>query len=145
MDYTEYYDNYYLMHHGVKGMKWGVRKQRSAGNSKYRRKKYRDPDYIYAHQKRKVSEMSNNDLDKALNRLRKESEYLQRTNKPSATLKWGKRIVGTVATAIAVRELTALANKGVNKLKNTNMEDIFKAANDIYHSIPHSPRVNVRF
>jgi chromosome segregation ATPase len=78
--------NTYLYHHGIKGMKWGVRKKRAPAHEDYRR----------AHDKKSVREMSDKELRDRNNRLQAERQYQQMTKKTGR----GKKIVqGLIATA----------------------------------------------
>lgn len=68
-----YYDDY-LEHHGVKGMKWGVRRQRrkelrSFKKSSKKMAKKQKAEYY------KRDTMTNADLQKRIERLRLENEY----------------------------------------------------------------------
>lgn len=56
-----------LYHYGIKGMKWGVRKKKN--NVKPH------DDYVKAHSKKSVKEMSDNELRSRLNRLQMEQNY----------------------------------------------------------------------
>lgn len=61
----------YLMHHGVKGMKWGVRRARSRVTSRY------SSDYNKTRKLRRKSskKLSNDELKELNNRMRLEQEY----------------------------------------------------------------------
>ena len=83
-----------LMHYGVLGMKWGKRKARYS--SKSSKTMSADAKEVSKIKKKKVSEMSNEELRKANNRLQLEQNY-SRLN-PN-TVKKGMMFVGaTVAT-----------------------------------------------
>lgn len=91
-----------LYHHGILGMKWGVRRFQNkdgtltnAGKARYNTdggnnttKKEAKP------QKKSVSEMSDKELQDAINRLRNEQLYAQLTApKPNKLVQAGKRAV----------------------------------------------------
>lgn len=68
----------YLMHHGVKGMKWGVRKaKRSVALANRRRISKYSEDYNETRQLRRKSskQLSNEDLKKLNKRMNLEQEY----------------------------------------------------------------------
>lgn len=82
-----------LMHYGVLGMKWGVRKKRT--------QTYHD-DYQKAHSKKSVREMSNTELRERNNRLQMEQQYAQMTKRKNI----GKQaITAIVATAATIKAL----------------------------------------
>jgi hypothetical protein len=82
-----------LYHHGVKGMKWGVRRTRSADSAK-----------VKAIRKKRVYEMSNQDLKDANNRLNLENQYRDLSKKSNA----GRRAVTAyIATAGTITAITA--------------------------------------
>lgn len=60
-------NNNELYHYGVLGMKWGVRKKRKTTKP--------HDDYVKAHSKKSVSEMSDKELRSRLNRLQMEQNY----------------------------------------------------------------------
>lgn len=111
-------DNTYLYHHGVKGMKWGVRKKRKPAHEDYRK----------AHDKKDVREMSDAELRARNNRLQAERQYQQMTKKTSK----GKKIVrgliataGTIAAAEAAYKTYArLANTGLDKVGDMVVKSI---------------------
>ena len=84
-----------LMHYGVLGMKWGVRKDRSSGSSRKRGKSSWSDDAREARaiKKKKVKQMSNAELKKLNERTRLEQEY-SRLN-PSAINKGWKAVAAT--------------------------------------------------
>lgn len=107
-----------LRHYGVLGMKWGKRKARNTHN-----------DYKNAHNKKHVSEMSDQELRNRNNRLQMEQQYKQLTKKTNH----GKKVVnsliaaaGTIASAeraystykkygkAAVNKLSDMVVKGIN-------------------------------
>lgn len=102
-------DKNYLAHYGVLGMKWGVRRTRSADSAK-----------VKAIRKKKVYEMSNQDLKDANNRLQLETQYRDLSRRSNA----GKRAVSAfIATAGTITAVTAAA-KTYKKVGNTIIDKI---------------------
>lgn len=97
------YKDYYLAHHGVKGMKWGVRKKR---------REEAHEDYTRAHRKTDVRTMSDKELREANNRLQMEQQYANLTSKKSSA---GKKFVTGVLVAAATSVATAYATKYMKK------------------------------
>lgn len=96
-------DNNELYHHGVKGMKWGVRRaNRLAKNHS---------DYNKAHAKKKVSEMSDAELRARNNRLQMEQQYADLRRKSSTGQKAVKAFIGTAGTIAAVTAAVATYKK----------------------------------
>ena len=86
------YKDYYLAHHGVKGMKWGVRKKRPEAHEDYKR----------AHSGKSVRDMSDKELREANNRLQMERQYADLTKKKNKGQAAVKTFIATVGTAAAV-------------------------------------------
>ena len=104
-------DNNELLHYGVLGMKWGVRKNRGSSKSSGRAKKEKravDPSYEKAHSKTNVKYLNDNDLRDINNRLNAERQYKdlkkqQRVGKKAvdAFVKSGKTIAAVTAAVAA--------------------------------------------
>lgn len=85
----------FIAHFGVKGMKWGIRKdRRSGGGSKSK--------------KTKVSDLSDDDLRKKVNRLNMEKQYksLKQSERDQKAVRRGAKFVGGILTKAAKRSLT---------------------------------------
>ena len=80
-----------LMHYGVKGMRWGVRKKRT----------YHE-DYQKAHSKKSVKDMSDTELRERNNRLQMERQYAQMTKKKNVGAKVISGIIATAGTIVAL-------------------------------------------
>ena len=97
------YKDYYLAHHGVKGMRWGIRKKQEAPSHE---------DYTKAHSKKSVQSMSDAELRARNNRLQMEQQYANLTAKKSSA---GKKFVTGVLVAAATSVATAYATKYMKK------------------------------
>lgn len=94
-------DNDELMHYGVLGMKWGVRKKRSSGSSSKKRNKTKgwskEAKATRSIQKKGVKGMSNEELKRVNKRKQLENEY---KNLNPGKVKTGLRYVGAVAAGM---------------------------------------------
>lgn len=71
-------ENNKLYHHGIRGMKWGVRRTPSQLDYRTAKKKKsvsEHDDYIKAHKSKSVKSMSDKELRNRLNRLQMEQQY----------------------------------------------------------------------
>lgn len=124
MDYN------YLQHHGIKGMKWGVRRFRTrdgkltaAGKKRYNQDDWSsDAKEASALRRKSVNQMSNAELRKYNERVRLEQEY-SRLN-PSKIKKGMAIAAGVVGTLTTINNLYNSGNnlivngqKVVNKLR----------------------------
>ena len=109
-----------LMHFGVKGMKWGVRKQRIKDAKKWTSKK-----------QAKIDGMSDDQLKKANNRLRLEKEYMQLTQ--TKLEKYRKR-AGKAAEEAAFNTLQNVLQKGFKSAASRGGSAAIKGAKRFKHS-----------
>lgn len=106
-----------LYHHGIKGMKWGVRRKRTTlASTKSKKRSSQSEDHIRAKQlkKKKVSQMSNAELRELNNRLQLESQYknLKRQN-VSAGRKFVKDVAYETAKNTASEYTKKYAKQGI--------------------------------
>ena len=116
-----------LAHFGVKGMKWGVRKQRvTKGSSKSSKKSDVHEDYQHAHSRVSNKKLSNKELQRRVNRLNLEKQYGELTAKKQGKYrkKLGEKyaenfanmtmkVAGAAATAAAGYAVKAILDKAV--------------------------------
>lgn len=104
-------DNNQLYHHGVKGMRWGIRRYQNpdgtltaAGKKRQERLERDKPheDYERAHSKKSVSQMSDKELRERNNRLQMERQYADLTKKQSVGKKAVTAFIATAGTLTAV-------------------------------------------
>lgn len=103
-----------LMHYGIKGQKWGIRRYqnedgtRTAAGKKREQYNSNHEDYDKAHTTKSVKTMSDAELRNRLNRLQMEKQYKQLS---STGVKRGKDFVSKslkVPTGVATATTTAL-------------------------------------
>lgn len=118
-----------LMHYGVLGMKWGIRRGRSSGGSKNRRSSKMSDDARDAAQlkKKRVSEMSNAELRRLNERQQLEQNHA-RLN-PSKVKKGLAIAGGIVGTATATMALAKNSSKLIQDGKEI-ANKIFDVAGD---------------
>jgi hypothetical protein len=105
-----------LEHYGVKGMRWGVRKdRRTSGRRRTRGGRSslptsKDHRRSVAIRKKRVSQMSNDELKIVLNRLRLEKEFKQLS---ATTMQRGRREVGKALGKAGTNTLTMYARMAI--------------------------------
>ena len=116
------------MHHGVKGMRWGIRRFQNkdgtlttAGKKRQREEEPAHEDYTRAHSKTSVRTMSDRELRETNNRLQAERQYEQLTkkvNKGTQAVKTFISIAGTVAAVgVAVNQFKGAYDLGKSAVK----------------------------
>lgn len=117
------YNNNELYHHGIKGMRWGVRRTRAQlGYSSSPRKTKTQAQKVSSKQQRKVSskqqrkeamkKMSDAELRNRINRIQMERQYMQLT---AAEMSPGKKFVKDVVTNAAKQTVTNYTAKYMTK------------------------------
>ena len=97
-----------LYHHGILGMKWGVRRYQNKDGSLTPAGKKRTKtitvheDYIKAHRKKSITLMSDAELKSRNNRLQMEQQYRNLTKKESTGKKFIKGFISTASTIAAI-------------------------------------------
>lgn len=114
----------YLAHYGVLGMKWGVRRKSRTPSA--------DSAKVKAIRKKKIDEMSNQELRDANNRLQLESQYKQLTKKTNVGKKVAQSYIATAGLIAGVAGATAtfkkygapIASKALDAIGNWVVKDI---------------------
>lgn len=107
-------NNNELCHHGVKGMKWGVRRKlgkRGKNNSERASENYH-ADYLQAHSKQSAKTMSDAELRRRINRLQMEQQYSKLTKEQIST---GRKVVTDILANAAKDTAKQYVSKGMRK------------------------------
>lgn len=116
----------YLAHHGIKGMKWGVRRTPEQLGHKIKSTSSRASNTIKRKLKTnkstkskesEIKKMSDAELRQRINRIQMEKQYKQLTkNELSSGQKFVKDIVVGAAKQTAIQYTSKAMNKGVEEL-----------------------------
>lgn len=127
-----YNDPNVLMHYGIKGMKWGVRRYQNedrtltpAGKKRYSQNDSPSEDYVRAHTKKPISQMSDQELRTVNNRLQMENQYRQLTTSPSKMQKAMKKVAAVTAALGTLGGLAAAMEKApgnIDKIINNGQK-----------------------
>ena len=109
-----------LMHHGVKGMRWGVRKPRIKNSKKWSSSK-----------QAKIDGMSDDQLRRINNRIRLEKEYRQLTQ---TRMERYRNKAGKAAEEAAFNTLQNVIQKGLKKAASQGGSAAIKGAKRFKHS-----------
>ena len=118
-----------LYHYGVLGMKWGVRRNRSTSKSSISRKKKQkvdtrseDSKNVAQIRKKKVKQMSNQELKEVNKRLELETRYTELSNKKITGQRAVQAFIATGMTLgtieVAARNYKKVGDYLVKKLGN---------------------------
>ena len=111
-----------IMHFGVLGMKWGVRKKKNSVSRKEQKKRankktsrdYNEVDFL---RKREVKSLSNAQLKKAITRMQLEQQYKQLSEKDKSELyKFGKKFVNDLMTSTTQTVVNTISKTAKTKL-----------------------------
>lgn len=95
----------YISHYGIKGMRWGIRRYQNKDGSltqegKRRYNKSEDAEEVERIRKKKISEMSNKELETAVRRMNLERQYKDlRSNEISNGKRKAKEVLDYANTA----------------------------------------------
>lgn len=109
-----------LMHYGIKGMRWGVRKQRIKDSKRWTSKK-----------QAKIDGMSDDQLRRINNRIRLEKEYRQLTQ---TRMERYRSKAGKAAEEAAFNTLQNVLQKGIKKAASKGGSAALKGAKRFKHS-----------
>lgn len=111
-----------IMHFGVLGMKWGVRRKKNSVSRKEQKKRankktsrdYNEADFL---RKRKVKSLSNAQLKKAITRMQLEQQYKQLSEKDKFKLyQFGKKFVNDLMTSTTQTVVNTISKTAKTKL-----------------------------
>lgn len=111
-----------IMHFGVLGMKWGVRRKKNSVSRKEQKKRankktsrdYNETEFL---RKRKVKSLSNAQLKKAITRMQLEQQYKQLSEKDKFKLyNFGKKFVNDLMTSTTQTVVNTISKTAKTKL-----------------------------
>jgi hypothetical protein len=113
-----------LMHYGILGMKWGIRRTpeqlaRARGRSTTDKTDKIHEDYKKAHTPKSIKSMSDAELRNRLNRLQMERQYSQlSSSNVSKGREYVKKVIKAGTTVATVTTTALTLYKNANKIKN---------------------------
>lgn len=125
-----------LMHYGILGMKWGVRRSEAQLARARKKAAKREPDhedYTKAHTPKSIRAMSNAELNDRNRRLQAEKQYSQLTKKTSKGKKIVTTITATAGTVVALhgayKKTAPIVNDVIDKTGNLIVKNLDKGLN----------------